>query len=168
MKLGILSDTHGYMDDRILHHLESCDEIWHAGDVGEGQILEPLRTVAPVKAVYGNIDHGAVFYDLPERIVETRAGLCIGMIHIGGRPGRYAKGVPGMLSTLQPDIFICGHSHILRVERDPKKHLLYLNPGAAGHHGFHKKRTLVHIWLKEGTIEHMNVVELGKRGKKKA
>lgn len=166
MIIGLLSDTHGHMDAHILHHLDGCDEIWHAGDVGAGPVLDQLRTLAPVKAVYGNIDDGPLQNELPESLSQHYQGLHLWMIHIGGRPGRYASGVPARLKNMRPDLFICGHSHILKVAHDPRWNHFYVNPGAAGHHGFHQQRTMLRLHLQEGALVSVEVVELGPRGRR--
>lgn len=165
MRIGILSDTHSYLDDRILHHLEGCAEIWHAGDIGSFEVLDGLSAVAPVRAVYGNIDDHRMRSTCPERLVWDCAGLRCAMVHIGGHPGRYAAGIGAWLEAERPDIFLCGHSHILRVERDARWGGLFINPGAAGTHGFHRMRTLLRMEVVEGEIRGMEAVELGLRGK---
>lgn len=164
IRVGLLSDTHGHMDDRILHHLQNVDQIWHAGDIGSLDVLDALHAVAPVRAVYGNIDNHKIRSECPLMIDEFWGRTRIVMLHIGGRPGRYASGVRSLLMEKRPDVFICGHSHLLRVERDPSWGGLYVNPGAAGLHGFHKVRTLLRFTLvpNEGLTD-LEVVELGAR-----
>ena len=151
------------MDDRILHHLSGVDEIWHAGDIGDLAVTDALARVAPVRAVYGNIDDHRIRATFPVREAWGCGGLQLEMLHIGGRPGAYAAGVLQGLKERLPDVFICGHSHILRVERDHRWGGLYLNPGAAGIHGFHTIRTLLRFHLLSGQIQHLEVVELGPR-----
>lgn len=164
MRIGVLSDTHGYLDDRVYHHFENCDEIWHAGDIGSMDILEKLRNFKPLKAVFGNIDDPLIRLECPEELFFVMEGLKIFIIHIGGTPGRYVKGLSKKLCALKPDLFICGHSHILKIMRDPKhNNLLFLNPGAAGIQGFHKIRTLVRFDIIKSTITNLQVIELGKR-----
>lgn len=165
LKLGLLSDTHGFLDERIEKYFDGVDEIWHAGDIGENGVLEKLQSFKPIKAVFGNIETPVRQRSLPEFIIETIEGVQLLMIHIAGRPGNYARGIDQLLRTHQPDVLICGHSHILRVERDPKYNLLYINPGAAGHHGFHKKRTLLRFSVKDSKLQDMEVIELGSRGR---
>jgi len=160
IRIGLLSDTHGYWDNRMDHYLESVDEIWHAGDIGSFTVLDAMARIAPVKAVFGNIDDHKMRCELPETIEWEVNGLKFFMIHIGGRPGRYASGVRRLLQEKQPDIFICGHSHLLRVEKDTSWGGLYINPGAAGKHGFHKVRTLLRFDVNSGIIENLEVVEL--------
>ena len=162
-KVGILSDTHSHIDDRILHHLQGVDEIWHAGDIGQLDVTDSLARIAPVRAVYGNIDCHLVRATFPEWQRIDVAGLSVHMVHIGGRPGRYAAGIRQHLSLERPDVFICGHSHLLRVERDESWGGLYINPGAAGLHGMHKTRTILSLEFSASKISQMKVVELGPR-----
>ncbi len=163
MRIGLISDTHGWMDDRILHHLSGVDEIWHAGDIGDLAVTDALARVAPVRAVYGNIDDHRIRATFPDRAIWNCEGMQFEMLHIGGRPGAYARGVLAGLQERHPNVFICGHSHILRVERDLRWGGLYMNPGAAGIHGFHAVRTLLRFELLSGQIQHLEVVELGPR-----
>lgn len=165
MKVGLLSDTHGFLDQAVFEHFKNCDEVWHAGDIGDETLLKQLELFKPVRAVFGNIDNRTLQHKLPEDLWLTVEGLTIWMTHIGGAPPNYNPRIKKILSERIPDIFICGHSHILRIKRDPKFHnMLYLNPGAAGNHGFHHIKTLVRFELKEKEIRNMEVIELGKRG----
>lgn len=164
MKIGLISDTHGYMDDRIKEHLKDRDEIWHAGDFGRG-VANPLEQIAPLKGVYGNIDEQAIRQEFPEHKRFQCEGFDVWMTHIGGYPGKYEKHIREDIKTNPPDIFICGHSHILKVMRDKQLGLLHINPGAAGQTGFHKKRTLILMELENKSFKDLKVVELGKRGK---
>lgn len=165
MKVGLLSDTHGFLDQSIFEHFKHCDEVWHAGDIGDEDLLHELEAFKPVRAVYGNIDNRTLQNNLPEDLWFTVEGLTIWITHIGGAPPNYNPRVKKVLTERIPDIFICGHSHILRVKRDPKfNNMLYLNPGAAGNHGFHHIKTLIRFELKEKEIRNMEVIELGKRG----
>lgn len=164
-KIGLLSDTHGFMDDRILNHLAQCDEIWHAGDIGSVEIIDRLEAFKPTRIVFGNIDDKKIQLRSQENLHFEIEGFRIWMTHIGGAPPRYNPAVLPVLKNDTPDIFICGHSHILRVIRDKDmSNMLYINPGAAGKEGFHKMRTLLRFNLHEGVISQMEVVELGKRG----
>ncbi|WP_400190261.1 metallophosphoesterase family protein [Hymenobacter sp. B81] len=164
MRIGLLSDTHGYLDDRIVHHLRDCDEIWHAGDVGAESVLDQLEAVGPrLRAVFGNIDGRAVRLRCPETLVFDAAGLKVLITHIGGYPGRYAPPVRPLLQRERPGLFICGHSHILRAMPDRPLGLLHLNPGAAGRHGFHKVRTLLRFQIEQGQVQQLQAVELGPR-----
>lgn len=160
-KIGLLSDTHGYLDERILHHLRGCDEIWHAGDFGTADVAEQLAPVAPLRGVYGNIDGRDVRLSQPLVQAFEIEGLKVLMTHIGGYPGHYAPAARPLLAREQPGLFITGHSHILKVMPDPKLHLLHLNPGAAGRQGFHKVRTLLRFEVANGKVQQLQVVELG-------
>lgn len=165
MKVGLLSDTHGFLDQSIFEHFKHCDEVWHAGDIGDEDLLHELEAFKPVRAVFGNIDNRTLQNNLPEDLWFNVEGLTIWMTHIGGAPPNYNPLVKKILAERIPDIFICGHSHILRIKRDPKfNNMLYLNPGAAGNHGFHHIKTLVRFELKEKEVRNMEVIELGKRG----
>jgi putative phosphoesterase len=165
MKIGLISDTHSYLDPNVFKHFESCDEIWHAGDIGENNVMADLEKFRPFRAVFGNIDSRALQATLPEDLFFTCEGLTVWMTHIGGVPPNYNPRVKKMLKQRVPDIFICGHSHILRIKRDPAlNNMLYINPGAAGNHGFHAIKTLVRFDIESGRIGNMEVVELGKRG----
>ncbi|WKV11738.1 metallophosphoesterase family protein [Marivirga harenae] len=166
MKIGLISDTHSFWDETIPQYFKECDEIWHAGDIGEsGQIMEQLNKIAPSIAVYGNIDTPEFQRTYPENLFIEREGVKIFMTHIGGKPPSYNPRVRKLIQSEKPDVFICGHSHILRAMPD-KKHnnLLYLNPGAAGNQGFHKIRTMMRFEINNGKIEKLEVIELGKRG----
>ena len=160
-KIGLLSDTHSYLDERILHHLSSCDEIWHAGDFGTAAVADELTAVAPLRGVYGNIDGRDVRSFQPLVQSFDIEGLRVLMTHIGGYPGHYSPAARQLLAQERPGLFISGHSHILKVVPDPKLSLLHLNPGAAGRHGFHKVRTLLRFEVANGKILQLQVVELG-------
>lgn len=162
-RIGLISDTHSYMDDRILEHLKGVDEIWHAGDLGDISITDTLETIAPVKAVFGNIDGAEIRRVWPLNRRGRIEGLDVWMTHIGGKPYSYTKETRDEMRTNPPDIFICGHSHILRVEKDKRANCLYINPGAAGRYGIHKIRTLLRFTLDAGNIKDLEVVELGPR-----
>ena len=164
-RIGLISDTHSYLDEAVFRHFEACDEIWHAGDVGTVEILDRLEAFKPLRAVFGNIDGSAIKQRCVENMHFELEGFDIWMTHIGGAPPRYNPVVRPTLLSRTPDVFVCGHSHILRVLRDPKlNNMLYLNPGAAGKEGFHKMRTLLRFSLDSGKIKDMEVVELGLRG----
>ncbi|GAB3806064.1 metallophosphoesterase family protein [Spirosoma humi] len=161
-RIGLLSDTHSYLDPQIFTHFESCDEIWHAGDVGLLAVAEQLRAFRPLRVVSGNIDK--VSSDLPANQRFTLEGLDIWITHIGGTPPSYNPTTRPALTATPPDIFVCGHSHILKVVRDPtKNNLLFINPGAAGKTGFHKIRTVIRFSLDADKILDMQVIELGKK-----
>lgn len=165
IRIGLISDTHGFFDLKVEKHFNEVDQIWHAGDIGENAVLEKLQAFKPTRAVFGNIETQKMQQSLPEIHIEEIEGVKLMMIHIAGRPGRYSKGITTLLKEHQPNVLICGHSHILRVESDPKFDLIYINPGAAGQQGFHKKRTLLRFSIDNGVLKHMEVIELGIRGK---
>jgi len=165
MKIGVISDTHGYVDDQILKYFGKVDEIWHAGDFGNWDVVEKLQCFKPLIGVYGNIDGHEIRQSFPEQIHIEREGLSIWMIHIGGAPPKYNTKVKKLLQQSKPDIMVCGHSHILKVMADPNHDkMLYINPGAAGKHGFHKMRTMLRFEINNGKPANMEVIELGKRG----
>jgi putative phosphoesterase len=165
-RIGLLSDTHSYLDEKILDYFEECDEIWHAGDIGDVSVADQLEAFRPFRAVYGNIDDEKVRVRYPENLRFECEGMDVFMTHIGGYPGRYNKRVREILQEDPPDLYICGHSHILKIMPDKKLDLLHINPGACGIHGFHKVRTIVRFTIKEAKIEDLEVIELGLRGKK--
>ncbi|RED93410.1 metallophosphoesterase family protein [Marinoscillum furvescens] len=165
MKIGLISDTHSHLEDSVFTHFEDCDEIWHAGDIGTQSVLEKLEAFKPTRAVFGNIDGHEIRAAVPEDQVFEREGVKILMTHIAGKPPGYNARVKKLIAAHQPDILICGHSHILKVAPDKSNNLLFVNPGAAGIHGFHKIKTLLRMELQEGKISNMEVVELGYRGK---
>lgn len=160
--IGLLSDTHGYLDDAVFRHFDSCDEIWHAGDFGEG-VAEPLAAFKPLRGVYGNIDGHAIRAEFPEHLRFQCEAVDVWMTHIGGYPGRYAPQVKREIYTKPPVLFISGHSHILKVMYDEKIKCLHINPGAAGKSGWHQKRTLIRFCISEEKIHTLAVIELGDR-----
>lgn len=163
-KIGILSDTHSCWDDRYAVHFKDCDEIWHAGDVGDIDIIRRLEDTAPVvRAVRGNIDHGDVCRRCRESEIFEVEGLRIWLTHIAGYPGKYAPGVRDFLATNRINIMVCGHSHILKVMPDRQLGLLHINPGAAGYHGWQKVRTLIRLTVDSGNVSSLEVIELGKQ-----
>lgn len=169
-KIGLLSDTHSYLDSEILdNYFKNVDEIWHAGDIGDILLVtDKLKDKKLLRAVYGNIDDHIARAEFPLDNRFICEGFDVWITHIGGFPGRYDKRVQAELYRNPPDIFICGHSHILRIMRDAKhRNMLMINPGAAGVHGFHKMRTAVRFTLDNKTIKDVEVIELGLRGKTK-
>lgn len=161
-RIGILSDTHAQWDDRFAQYFNSCDEIWHAGDIGSEEILDQLEGIAPVvRAVYGNIDDASIRRRCKEVECFTTDGVKVWMTHIGGYPNRYAPGVKAELLNEKPRLFISGHSHILKVVNDKSLGLLHINPGAAGRQGWQSARTLVLLTIDNGDIKDCEVVELG-------
>lgn len=163
MKIGLISDTHGYLDDQILRHVSTCDEIWHAGDFGTLAVSDSLTSIKPLRGVYGNIDDQAIRSIHPKNLRFICAGLDVLMTHIGGYPGKYHPDVRTEIKANPLKLFICGHSHILKIMPDKSNGLLHINPGAAGKHGFHKVRTMVTFIIQEGKIQDLKVIELGKR-----
>ena len=168
MRIGLLSDTHGFLDDAVFRHFAECDEIWHAGDFGTVEVLDRLRAFRPVRGVYGNVDGGELRADLSEDLVWDCEGVPIYMTHIGGYPGNYDRRAGKELRRHKSGLFICGHSHILKVVRDPALGLLHMNPGACGHNGWHLVRTLLRFTVEGGKISGVQAVELGQRGRRQA
>lgn len=162
-KIGLLSDTHGYFDPRISDHFSECNEIWHAGDIGDYNVIVELSRVAPVIAVYGNIDGTSIRSKYPGHQRLQREGLHIWMTHIGGYPGNYAVHVKPRIYTDPPGLFISGHSHILKVMPDKRNGFLHMNPGAAGRNGLHHVRTLIRFEVDNGKVDNVDVIELGSR-----
>ena len=167
VEIGIISDTHSFFDDRLPEIFQSVDEIWHAGDFGDMAVADQLADIKPLRGVWGNVDTT----DLRERFEEDLffeiEGVRIWMTHIAGRPRRYDPRVKDRLCNDPPDLLVCGHSHLLRIERDPKcADMMYVNPGAAGHHGFHKKLTLLKCTIDNGAVGKFRVIELGSRGRR--
>lgn len=162
-RIGILSDTHSCWDDRYLKHFADCDEIWHAGDIGDISIIERLEATGKVvRAVAGNIDHGEVRRHCPEVLEFELEGVRVWLTHIAGYPGKYAPGVKRILRDDDIKLMVAGHSHILKVIPDPELHLLHVNPGAAGNQGWQRDRTLIKLTLSNGNISELDVITLGK------
>ena len=165
-KIGLLSDTHSYFDGQLYDFFQECDEIWHAGDVGDPILLETMENFKPFKLVYGNIDGREIRLSSKKDLWFDCEGMLVYMTHIGGYPGRYSKRMREIFNERTPDLFICGHSHILKVMYDQKYDFLHVNPGAVGHTGFHKIRTAVRFSIEDGKIGDFEVIELGPRGQK--
>jgi len=159
-RIGLLSDTHGYWDSKYVKYFSECDEIWHAGDIGTVEVAQKLAAIKPLRAVYGNIDGG----DLRKMFGEKYRFKCeeveVLMKHIGGYPGHYDASIRGSLFARSPQLFISGHSHILKVLYDKTLQCLHINPGAAGMSGFHKVRTLVRFTIDGKEIKDLEVIEL--------
>jgi uncharacterized protein len=165
MKIGLLSDTHGFLDPRIFDYFRECDEVWHGGDIGDMQVARSLEGFKPLRAVFGNIDDKDIQLRFPEDLWFEREGLIVLITHIAGAPPRYNPRIKKILKTRVPDILVCGHSHILRVTKDPAYgNMLYLNPGAAGNQGFHHLRTLLRFQIASGEVKNMEAIDLGRRG----
>jgi putative phosphoesterase len=166
VKIGLLSDTHSYLDEQIFNYFKDVDEIWHAGDIGNMDLYDRLNAFKPTVAVYGNID-GGIVRTLPEYTVFEREGFKILILHIGGQPNKYNAQSKKLIQLHQPNIFVCGHSHMVRVVSDELfKGLLHLNPGACGREGFHTMRTLLRFELTNGQIKNMQLIELGPRSER--
>ena len=159
-KIGLLSDTHGYWDERYAKYFAECDEIWHAGDIGSPELAMRLNEIHPLRAVYGNIDGGDIrrMYHETERFTIENTDVLIK--HIGGYPGNYDASIRAKIFVRPPRLFISGHSHILKVKFDKTLNLLHINPGAAGKHGWHKTRTLVRFAIDNGEFKDLEVIEL--------
>jgi putative phosphoesterase len=164
LKIGLLSDTHSHLDPKVFDYFADCDEIWHGGDIGDAAVLDKLEAFKPVRAVYGNIDDTPMRARTPLNLIFTVEGLSVFITHIGGYPGRYTPRVRKLLDEHKPGLYICGHSHILKVMMDKKRGILHMNPGACGKHGFHKVQTLLRFDVLNGRIENLEVIELGLRG----
>lgn len=161
IKIGLISDTHNYLDPQVFEYFKDCDEIWHAGDFGTIAISDELKKIAPVIGVHGNIDGEDVRKVYPMHQRFEREGMNIWITHIGGIPGRYCIPIRDEIDNNPPDLFICGHSHILRIARDQEHNkMLYMNPGAAGRQGFQTQRTIVRFEIVEGKIHNVEVINL--------
>lgn len=159
-RIGLLSDTHGYWDDRYVKYFSECDEIWHAGDIGTMELADRLAAIKPLRAVYGNIDGGDLRRQFSEKYRFRCEEVEVLIKHIGGYPGHYDASIRGSLFTRPPKLFISGHSHILKVLYDQSLQCLHINPGAAGISGFHKVRTLVRFTIDGSEIKDLEVIEL--------
>jgi uncharacterized protein len=165
MKIGLMSDTHSYLDPKVFQYFDTCDEIWHAGDFGTLAVVDALRAFKPLRGVYGNIDNRIIQAEMPLDLRFECAGLQVFMTHIGGYPGRYEPRVRTILQQDPPNggLFISGHSHILKAMPDPKLGFLHLNPGACGNEGWHQVKTLMRFEIHDGKIDKLEVIEIGKR-----
>ena len=163
MKVGILSDTHGTLIPQIFSFFKDVDEIWHAGDIGNIETAEQLAAFKPLRAVYGNADDHIVRMQYPEDQFFHVEDVDVFMTHIGGYPGKYMPEVKYILEHKRPQLYICGHSHILKVENDRKLKLLHINPGAAGQSGFHTKITMIRMTIEGKTFKDMEIFEIERR-----
>lgn len=159
-RIGVLSDTHGLLDKRVLEHFKDVDEIWHAGDIGSFELLQTLREFKPTRAVYGNMDSGDVRYSLSEFYRFKIEDINVLMTHIGGYPGHYNPWLIPMFRKEPPDLFVCGHSHILKVQYDSMFKMLTMNPGAAGKQGWQPCQTLLRFTIDGSKIDNLEVIEL--------
>ena len=160
-KILLLSDTHSYIDDKILAYAKYANEVWHAGDIGNLEVTDALQKIKPLRAVYGNIDGDKARMEFPLNNRFLCEGVDVWITHIGGYPGKYNQAVKAEISANPPKLFICGHSHILKVQFDQKLNLLHMNPGAAGISGFHKVRTMLRFEIDGEKIQNLEVIEMG-------
>lgn len=167
MNILLLSDTHSYIDDKILEYASQADEIWHAGDIGDLKVTDDLSKKARLRAVFGNIDNHDIRNVFPLHQKFEVDGINVWITHIGGYPKRYSPAIREEIKRNPPDLFISGHSHILKVMPDKALNLLHMNPGAVGKHGFHQKRTMLRFEINRGKIENLEVIDFGKRGQLK-
>jgi|TARA_B110000438_G_scaffold251552_1_gene256042 putative phosphoesterase len=158
-KILLISDTHGYIDDRIIQYAKQSDETWHAGDIGELKVTDELKKVTTVRAVHGNIDNNKIRAEYPENLRFQIEEMKIWITHIGGYPNKYNQRIRQEINNNPPDIFICGHSHILKVINDKKLDVLHINPGAIGKHGFHHVRTMIKFEIMKSKIQNLEVIE---------
>jgi uncharacterized protein len=162
-RIGLISDTHGFLDETVFEHFKNCDEIWHAGDFGDEEVARQLKEWKELKGVYGNIDGNEVRTAYPEQLIFMCENVKVMMRHIGGYPPRYNPETKKELLHHQPQLFISGHSHILKIMYDDKINCLHMNPGAAGKHGWHKVRTIIRFVIDGKEMKDCEVIELGKR-----
>tara|TARA_B100000497_G_scaffold117767_1_gene143350 strand:+ start:1171 stop:1668 length:498 start_codon:yes stop_codon:yes gene_type:complete len=158
-KILLLSDTHSFIGDDIVKYVQLADEVWHAGDIGDLKVTDAIKKLKPLRAVYGNIDNAEARLEFPEHLKFRCEGVKVWITHIGGYPGRYAQAVREQIKIHTPDLFISGHSHILKVINDKKLKLLHMNPGAAGIQGFHKVRTMLRFEISGKKIQNLEVIE---------
>ncbi len=154
-----MSDTHSYIGEEIIKYIKTVDEVWHAGDIGSLEVVETIQKYKPLTAVYGNIDGSEIRKEFPENAIFKCEKIQVLMTHIGGYPNRYPLRVRSLIEASKPQIFICGHSHILKVMYDSKYEMMTMNPGAIGKHGFHKKRTMLRFEVEEKEVKHLEVIE---------
>ena len=162
-KILLLSDTHSHLDDTILKYVHQADEVWHAGDIGDLKVTDALKKIKPLHAVYGNIDDDKARMEFPLNKRFLCEGVDVLITHIGGYPGKYNQAIRAELHSNPPQLFICGHSHILKVQFDKKLNLLHMNPGAAGIYGFHQVRTMLRFEIEGDKIQKLEIIELGNR-----
>jgi uncharacterized protein len=163
-KILLLSDTHSHLDPALLKHIEAADEVWHAGDIGNIELVtDKIKKIKPLKAVYGNIDDAEARKDFPKNLIFSCEEVKVFITHICGQPNNYLKEVKDILAVEKPKLFICGHSHILKVMYQKKYEVLHMNPGACGIHGFHQVKTVLRFVIDGSEIKDLAVIELGKR-----
>ncbi len=162
-KILLLSDTHSHIDKDILKYVKSVDEVWHAGDIGDLKVTDAIKAFKPIRGVYGNIDSTVIRKTFPENNRFNIEGIDVWITHIGGYPGRYDKRIKDEITSNPPDLFICGHSHILKVINDKKLNLLHFNPGAVGIYGFHTVRTMLRFTINNKKIDNLEVIEFKRK-----
>ena len=163
-KILLLSDTHSHIDETILKYVNLADEVWHAGDIGDLIVTDTIKKIKPVRAVFGNIDNNQARLEFPLHNRFMCEGVDVWITHIGGYPDKYNVAIREEIKKNPPRLFICGHSHILKVQFDKKLNLLHMNPGAAGIHGFHQVRTMLRFEIDGDKIQNLEIVEIGKKG----
>ena len=161
-RILLLSDTHGYIDKTILNHVKKVDEVWHAGDIGNIEVTDAIKELKPLHAVYGNIDSAKIRAEFPEHNRFLCENIDVWITHIGGYPGRYDRRVREDIKVNPPKLFICGHSHILKVMNDKSLSLLHMNPGAIGKHGLHKVRTMLRFTIDSSKIDNLEIIEFSR------
>jgi uncharacterized protein len=164
-KIGLMSDTHGYLDEQLFDIFKNCDEIWHAGDIGNIEVADKLANFKPFRAVFGNIDDKKIQSVYPEHLFFELEGVSVLMIHIAGAVPRYNSKTKNLILKHQPHLLICGHSHILKVQPDNLHNCLYINSGACGIEGWHQVKTVLRFELENAKLQNMEAVEMGKRAK---
>ncbi len=162
-KIGLLSDTHGFIPERVFELFKDVDEIWHAGDVGSLEVIDRLKKFKPLRAVYGNIDDHLIRLELTENLTFQVEDVTVSMTHIAGKPSKYSQNAFNLIQKTKPNLFVCGHSHILLVQFDKHSNMLWLNPGACGNKGFHAIQTALRFQINGSKIEQMEAIEFGKR-----
>lgn len=163
IKILLLSDTHSHIDDTILKYVHQADEVWHAGDIGTLVVTDAIKKIKPLRAVFGNIDDDKARLEFPLNNRFMCEDVVVWITHIGGYPGKYNQAIRDEINSNPPQLFICGHSHILKVQFDKKLNLLHMNPGAAGKSGFHQIRTMLRFVIDKDKIKDLEVIEIGKK-----
>ena len=159
----IISDTHSHLDEKLIKYIQQADEVWHGGDIGSLELCRKIEAIKPFKAVWGNIDGAEFRSDYEEHLIFNCEEVKVYITHIGGYPGKYNPKAKALIKSEKPNLFICGHSHILKVMFDKEFNLLHINPGAAGVHGFHKVKTAIRLQIEGKEMKNLEVIELGPR-----
>ncbi|MBL7935143.1 MAG: metallophosphoesterase family protein [Bacteroidia bacterium] len=159
----LISDTHSHLDEAVIKHIEEADEVWHAGDIGNIELTDRIKKIKPLRAVYGNIDDAILRKEFPKNLIFNCEEVKVFMTHICGQPTNYLKEVKDILLEEKPKLFICGHSHILKVMYQQQYDVLHMNPGACGIHGFHQIKTMLRFVIDKSEIKDLAIIELGKR-----